>query len=275
MASPSRSGLSSSLSARLPSRIHALIRSKANQWASLEAEQIRLVTLLPGQRRDALCVKLNSWRSGSTPPYAAVSYAWGKGEPTEDLRVANQDDAIIKITKNLKSALRHMRSATDDIVLWIDQICINQRDPIEKSHQVSQMMARIYERADRLLIWLGDESEDSKLAFETIREACKELEAKGRLQRRSMAEEAQGLVSILDPAMAYVTLHDEKGVFKYRAWLAVVKLLGRPWFHRLWVRLIRTQRLEINVFRLSKKSVWPKQTTSLPCAACTQCPGST
>ena len=237
MASPSRPGLSSSLrlSSQLSTRLKTLIRPQPYQWDPLEGQQIRLVTLLPGQHKEAPRVEISVCKSDSSPPYTAVSYAWGNGDQTEDLRVANQDDSVIKITKNLKSALCHMRSATDEVVLWIDQICINQRDTAEKNAQVGSMMAKIYKRASQLLLWLGDESEDSKIALKTIREACSELEAQGKLAKRQMLEESEGLAGILDPVMAYVTLYDEKGDFKYRAWLAVVKLLARPWFRRLWV----------------------------------------
>jgi len=40
------------------------------------------------------------------------------------------------------------------VFLWIDQICINQEDPNERSDQVG-IMDKIYKRANMVLIWLG------------------------------------------------------------------------------------------------------------------------
>jgi hypothetical protein len=42
--------------------------------------------------------------------------------------------------------------------LWIDQLCINQDDPVEKSSQV-QMMALIYRNAIEVISWLGPPNE--------------------------------------------------------------------------------------------------------------------
>jgi hypothetical protein len=39
-------------------------------------------------------------------------------------------------------------------MLWVDAVCINQLDPVEKGHQVAQM-GRIYENAERVVVWLG------------------------------------------------------------------------------------------------------------------------
>jgi hypothetical protein len=40
--------------------------------------------------------------------------------------------------------------------MWIDQISIDQQDVEEKNHQVS-MMADIYEHAETVIAWLGEE----------------------------------------------------------------------------------------------------------------------
>lgn len=53
----------------------------------------------------------------------------------------------------------------DSSLLWVDTLCINQTDLQERSHQVN-MMGKIYSKADRVLIWLGEESQDSYLAMD-------------------------------------------------------------------------------------------------------------
>lgn len=43
-----------------------------------------------------------------------------------------------------------------DHYVWIDALCINQEDVLERSHQVS-IMDKIYERAGYVLVWLGED----------------------------------------------------------------------------------------------------------------------
>ncbi|QDS77739.1 hypothetical protein FKW77_004575 [Venturia effusa] len=51
---------------------------------------------------------------------------------------------------------------------WIDAICIDQESIAERNHQVN-MMRQIFARAAFVLVWLGPESADSKLAMDTLR----------------------------------------------------------------------------------------------------------
>ena len=58
-----------------------------------------------------------------------------------------------------------MRNIDSSRVLWIDAICINQTDIPERNAQVSTMK-RTYEEADRVLVWLGEERENSALVMQ-------------------------------------------------------------------------------------------------------------
>ena len=64
-------------------------------------------------------------------------------------------------------ALRQLRKESDDLVLWADQLCINQDDYAEKAEQI-QKMKSIYERATRVIAWLGVSANDSDLVFTTL-----------------------------------------------------------------------------------------------------------
>jgi Heterokaryon incompatibility protein (HET) len=74
---------------------------------------------------------------------------------------------LLKVTKNLYEALHHLRDETRPRVLWIDAICINQRNLPERSSQVRRM-ADIYSLSKRVVVWLGPEAEDSSLALELL-----------------------------------------------------------------------------------------------------------
>jgi hypothetical protein len=51
------------------------------------------------------------------------------------------------------------RESAVEMILWIDAICINQEDITERGHQV-QLMGRVCSKATRVLVWLGEASEE-------------------------------------------------------------------------------------------------------------------
>lgn len=67
-------------------------------------------------------------------------------------------------------ALRRVRDHRKARHLWVDAICINQQDDVEKTSQVAAM-GNIYESAARSIVWLGQESlqRDCELAIAFIR----------------------------------------------------------------------------------------------------------
>jgi hypothetical protein len=60
---------------------------------------------------------------------------------------------LVPVPQNLLWALRVLRSDAER-VLWVDALCINQKNESEKSHQV-KMMGDIYSGAQQVLTWLG------------------------------------------------------------------------------------------------------------------------
>jgi len=70
------------------------------------------------------------------------------------------DNHIIHITKSVEAALLHFRHEKDTITLWIDQLCINQEDNVEKGEQV-QLMKAIYQGAKGVVAWLGLVADES------------------------------------------------------------------------------------------------------------------
>ncbi|PKY00584.1 hypothetical protein P168DRAFT_336502 [Aspergillus campestris IBT 28561] len=95
--------------------------------------------------------------------YDAVSYVWGKPEFPGILRCGQQ---YLKITKSLTQALRRFRGQKSVRRLWVDAVCINQKDTDEQPAQV-QAMGFIYQRARSTLIHLGEEppGQERNMAF--------------------------------------------------------------------------------------------------------------
>ncbi|KAL8868332.1 MAG: hypothetical protein Q9174_005063 [Haloplaca sp. 1 TL-2023] len=72
------------------------------------------------------------------------------------------------LTYNPVPALDCFRLPDQDRVIWVDSICIDQDNIPEKNHQV-RLMGRIYRQAECVLIWLGEEEEDTASAFAFMR----------------------------------------------------------------------------------------------------------
>jgi heterokaryon incompatibility protein (HET) len=216
--------------------------------------------------------------------YHALSYTWGNPIPdtarrnpwvTERVPPSNHTPRSIyvnrqklDVTANLFFALKrlHPRFENNLLVpcLWVDAICINQGDLVERAEQV-KLMGDIYRNAEDVLVWLGEEEgeTDSDMALDLLNNVYYSF-----IQWGNNDEEAQSLVEQLereaenlklDTRMAstgvplgetnnYVanmfrlqTLWIQRSGFSSldvrcdaRAWAAVERLLERAWFTRLW-----------------------------------------
>lgn len=85
--------------------------------------------------------------------YTAVSYMWGDGKAGHEIMV---NGLSFCVRENMWCFLNHERSLekTPTMLLWMDALCINQDDLLEKSHQVTKM-GRVFRDAKEVLIWLG------------------------------------------------------------------------------------------------------------------------
>ncbi|KAF2855515.1 HET-domain-containing protein [Plenodomus tracheiphilus IPT5] len=93
--------------------------------------------------------------------FEAISYTWGNPDRIFDIPI-DRGASLIGLTANLAEALPHITKHSTTQRLWIDQLCINQADDVEKSIQVG-LMSEIYKRATRVIVWLGQEDENSRL----------------------------------------------------------------------------------------------------------------
>jgi Heterokaryon incompatibility protein (HET) len=65
------------------------------------------------------------------------------------------DGQPVAIGAELSDALRRLRLRGEHRTIWIDALCINQEDIIERNSQVRNM-SEIYSKADQVLIWVGE-----------------------------------------------------------------------------------------------------------------------
>ena len=158
---------------------------------------------------------------GELAEFKTLSYAWGDSTAT---RVAVVDGHEFPVTQNLDAALRSIRKQNPrpenearwrPTFWWIDALCINQNDVSERSRQVN-LMTRIYRKATGVHIWLGEENEDSDLAMSLVR------------QLGETSQQGPGV-----QGLAYPDVSEEQ---RAAHWKALIALLERSWWARVWVR---------------------------------------
>lgn len=84
--------------------------------------------------------------------FSALSYHWGYPVPTQVVKCKEVDVPVIQ---SLYLILQRIRDPQHDIYLWIDALCINQADVVEKSSSVRGMVT-IYKKAQQVFAWMGE-----------------------------------------------------------------------------------------------------------------------
>lgn len=114
--------------------------------------EIRVLKLLPSASFDAPleCRLVHRPLYGDADGYEALSYVWGEKEFTSEITLDNEPYFI---TPNLEMAMRHLRRPSVERTLWVDALCINQHDLVERSQQVL-LMKDIYARCTVDLAWM-------------------------------------------------------------------------------------------------------------------------
>lgn len=187
------------------------------------------------------------------PNYDCLSYTWGDPMsrglyPPDDLQddlsaccdknIRHEDGTFIKVTENLVQALRRLTefgysSARDSPAphyLWIDAICINQKDSLEKSSQVA-LMDVIYSKAETVVVWLGEEDFHIPGALKVM-EALAEVDL-SRLEQAPYYDDFDAFTAfdtLIEAGKALELPYIEAG-----EWRDYAAFLQRKWFERIWV----------------------------------------
>lgn len=194
-------------------------------------KSIRLLSFIHNtEQPDLIRCTLSTHSISDCPRYVALSYTWGDPLHCRDIELNNQP---FKVRENLYAALSVLRKFVLDTEawthnisrkarfpwgpawrgdqlgnhFWIDAICINQCDLQERSHQVG-MMNVIFPTADFVVVWLGPPAEDSDFVMDLL--------------ARGHTLDGQGSSH---PRLG--SPRDERR--------AVVRLLSRPYWERMWV----------------------------------------
>ncbi|KAI9836141.1 MAG: hypothetical protein M1837_003450 [Sclerophora amabilis] len=182
-------------------------RKRTYQYEAVQdLQEIRLLRLHPGQPEDDIRCALFHAKLGALPSYEALSYHWGDPSSRTHI-ICDPKDQIISITKNLGTALRTLRLRDSPRILWADAVCINQNDVTERNHQ-ERNMRDIYHRAERVVAWIGEESDEDNAVMDFAPAVGPEADR----------EDSQGNLFA-----------------RTRQWTALSKLIKREWFNRVWI----------------------------------------
>lgn len=201
----------------------------------LTLTSIRLLTLEAGEGDSVVRCSVTVQDLKDDPSYAALSYTWGNSQSirysaSEPAKIIFCNDKPLLVTENLHNALLKLRGLYLNVggkrlLLWVDAICINQKDLAELSAQVS-IMGRIFARASAVVTWVGDEDRNSQIAFQVM----------------------QRLVPIVDlwkaaPTKGFNYTYNDRTLFQKAGvpivtgeeWGALFSFFERHFFHRCWI----------------------------------------
>ena len=154
-------------------------------------------------------VGLEVYADEDHPEYECTSYTWGGEDNNTSLccpiYVGPYWDVLLQ-TKNCYSMLQHIRPWRGMRMVWIDAICINQMNLIERAAQVAKMR-QIYENCTRVIIYLGPDCTRSTRRF-PIRQSLDSVQL-----RHQPLETSEGRQLEMDFS----------------------KMLSRRYFSRVWV----------------------------------------
>lgn len=196
---------------------------------SLRADETRQATYRP---RVTEPTAPHEYTKNSPPPssaeseakYEALSYTWGTGAASQIIRL-NMHYAF-KVSHHLELILRYLRYRNETRRLWIDAICIDQKNDTEKQHQIP-IMHMIYAQAEQVVVWLGEPSDDSALAFQLIRDLHAPVVPGREEDIGDLRDSRTWPLSLVSRAPL--------GLHQIEATLALYRLLLRGWWYRAWI----------------------------------------
>ena len=123
----------------------------------LSDSQMRLLHILPSQTpKSPISCELRQYEVDENPAYEALSYCWGD---SNDRREILCNGTTHLVTASLCDALVRLWLTNEVRIVWAAALCIAQSDDEEKSSQVRRMDL-IYLRANRVVVWLGNDEDE-------------------------------------------------------------------------------------------------------------------
>lgn len=182
--------------------------------------EIRVVDLLPGSGLEPITFECRVITLNGGRGFEALSYVWGDLHARRTVEISGYN---IEVTRMLYNAFQHLRKPDEKRTLWVDQVCINQHDDNEKSHQVS-LMRTIYKKCSQCVIWLGDIPSDQEFS---------RLDAEVAMTFIHTLAYERGYSSEDDCNLHTFVTDNDRGRRARKAFGALT-MGGDPWWSRMW-----------------------------------------
>jgi hypothetical protein len=230
---------------------------------ALDSGSIRLLYLLPVETGDQLQGVIIHVPYESPGEYRALSYVWGADRRTKELLTP---DGTLQITFSLNKALQGLRHREKPIMLWVDAICINQKDNAEKAQQI-RLLPKIFQNAESTYAFLeGGKGSDAAIRMLMQVRFKAAGDEKSKLERERADQEAEDNLEIeladeidlRESSKSRKRTSSKRRIcsedwpedlprvpasWKYRSipdldatiWSSVGALFHLPWFRRVWI----------------------------------------
>lgn len=193
-------------------------------------DAIRLIKVFSDLETQSVSCRLETVQLSHAPHYYALSYTWRSPflrtesgyAPGEEDYTIECNDVEVPVFYNLFHALLHLgQPPFRGEPFWIDRVSIDQENTEERNHQVD-LMADIFNSADRVVVWLGPKDEHILPASRLIRRLCElTKEERSAITPQTLASGEVG--ALLDAELQ-----------KKEAWVSLSHLFRRNWFGRAW-----------------------------------------
>ncbi|KAM5352739.1 hypothetical protein ACJ41O_005461 [Fusarium nematophilum] len=191
-------------------------------------EEAKAVFSFVMDRSPPLYGQLTHVRFDKPPDYDALSYVWGNPKATD--RILLRDGGEIKmlgVAASLAKALRTIRHDQNPRVMWIDAICINQKDLAERSSEV-QHMHRIYSQAACVRAWIDINLDPMDAAVRRL-----PLLSPDHVTRFEKADTGMSPIVHVDPDED----SDDDGIGdRAAAWQSLADLCEDKYWGRVWIQ---------------------------------------
>jgi Heterokaryon incompatibility protein (HET) len=194
--------------------------------------------VLENDNENIVCT-LQTVSLSEAPSFCSLFYHWDDPTLRESIEVNGH---VASITTNLKQAFVALRKDYEEIVLWVDAICINQADKMEKSAQVA-MMDQIYSNADSTDVWLGPTADSSDILMselDTIGVRAREagLMELGEDEHSKIWQAQQSSSLFLEPRLT--AIRDALNMISYEnkdnvLYPGLSQFSHRPYWTRVWI----------------------------------------
>lgn len=152
--------------------------------------------------------------------YETISYCWGDSTPCKTIII---DDATLQIPLNTDRALRRAILWHDSDRIWIDAICIDQKNTEERNQQVA-LMGHVYSGGTGNIVYLGEPDSMTTTAIMNIKtllqEVCQDIDGLGD----------GGTLTDLLLGTNGKPMYQERSLHTRINESSLIELFAKPWF---------------------------------------------